>query len=97
MFQRERTHGCLDILHRTVRMSLRSGSLPSVKMMQAAHFWNFDHVAQRGRLDGSADRRILFKRQMCPAALVVFEIVFQDSTQAGLMEDDDVVQTFATN
>ena len=29
-------------------------------MMQAADLWDLDHLAKRGRLDRSADRRFLF-------------------------------------
>jgi hypothetical protein len=65
--------------------------------MQPAYFWNFNHGAKRRRLYGPADWRILFERQVCPAALIVFEMIFKDSTQAGLIEDEDVVQTFAPN
>src|SRR4029077_16288395 len=49
----------------------RSGSFARVKMMQAADLWDLDHLAKRGRLDSSADRRILFERQMRTAAFVV--------------------------
>ena len=49
---------------------LRSGSFPSVKVMQAADLWNLDHVTEQGRLDGSAERCIFFERQMCTATFV---------------------------
>ena len=65
--------------------------------MQAADLWNLDHVTEQGRLDGSAERCIFFERQMCTATFVVIEIVLEDSTQPGLMEDNDVVQAFAPN
>ena len=39
-------------------MSLPSGSLPNVKMMEAADLRNFDHLAKSGRLDRSAEGRI---------------------------------------
>jgi hypothetical protein len=50
-------------------------------MMQAADFWDLDHLAKRGRLDRSPDRRILFERQMRGLA------------QPSLTEDKDMVQT----
>ncbi len=52
------------ILTRALGSLCRSGSLARVKMMQAADLWDLDHLAKRGRLDRSADRRILFERQM---------------------------------
>ena len=64
-------------------------------MMQSADLRNFDHLTKRGRFDGSADRCIFFERQMHPATFVVLEIIFQDATQPGLMEDHDMVQAFA--
>ncbi len=66
-------------------------------MMKAADFWSLDHLSERRRLDWSAERRIFFERQMCAALFVVFEIVFQDPAQPGLMEDDDVIQALSTN
>ena len=66
-------------------------------MMKSADLWNFDDLAKDGRLDRSAVRRIFFKRQMRSALFVVFEIVLQDSTQPGLIEDNEVVQAFAPN
>ena len=78
-FEGKRTHGYLDILRRTFRCCLRSGSFPCVKMMQSADLGNFDHPAKRGRLDRSADRRILAKREVSSKSFVVLEIVLQDA------------------
>jgi hypothetical protein len=50
------------ILTRALGSLCQSGSFARVKMMQAAHLWDLDHLAKRGRLDRSADRRILFER-----------------------------------
>ena len=47
--------------------------------MQAADLWDLDHFAKRGRLDSSADRRILFERQMRTAPVVVCKILLQGS------------------
>ena len=55
-------------------MSLGSGSLPNVKTMKAADLRNFDHLANSGRLDRSAERRIFCKRQMRPATFVIGKI-----------------------
>ena len=53
--------------------------------MQAADFRNLDHMTERRKLDGSADGRIFFERQMRTASFVVFEIILQDPAQPGLM------------
>jgi hypothetical protein len=45
--------------------------------MQAADFWNLDHMTERRKLDGSADRRIFFERQMRTASIVIFEIILR--------------------
>jgi hypothetical protein len=38
--------------------------------MQAADFRNLDHLTERRKLDGSADGRIFFERQMRTASFV---------------------------
>jgi hypothetical protein len=76
---------------------MRSSSFARVKVMQAADFWNLDHMTKRGKLDGSADGCIFSERQMRAASFIVFEIVFQYPAQPGLMENDDVIQAFAPN
>ena len=63
--------------------------------MQAADFRNLDHLTERRKLDGSADGRIFFERQMRTASFVVFEIILQNPAQPGFMENDDVIQAFA--
>jgi hypothetical protein len=85
--------GHLDIPELAVRL----GDFPCVEMMQSADLRNFDHLTKRGRLDGSADRCIFFKRQMRPATFVVLEIIFQDATQPGFIQDDHVIQAFPAN
>ena len=65
--------------------------------MQAADLWDLDYLAKRGRLDRSADRRILFERQMRTAPFVVCKILLQGLTQPSLTEDKDVVQTLPSN
>src|SRR6266478_5104787 len=54
-------------------------------------------MTEQGGREGSAERTIRFERQMCTATFAVIEIILEDSTQPGFMEDDDVVQTFALN
>ena len=66
-------------------------------MMQSTDLWNLDHRTERGRLGGSADRRIFFERQMRAASFVVIEIAIQDPAQSGAMANNDVIQAFAPN
>ena len=91
----ERKASC--ILTRALGSLCRSGSFARVKMMQAADLWDLDHLAKRGRLDRSADRRILFERQMRTAPFVVCEILLQGLAQPSLTENKDVVQTLPSN
>ncbi len=79
------------ILKRVLGSVLPSGSFARVEMMQATDFWNLDHIAERERLNRSADRRIFFERQMRTAPFVVFEIAVQYPAQPGLTEDNDVM------
>ena len=58
------------ILTRAFASRLRSGSFARVKVMQAADFRNLDHLTERRKLDGSADGRIFFERQMRTASFV---------------------------
>jgi hypothetical protein len=44
------------VLTRTFGNLFRSGRFARVEMMQAADFWNLDHMTERGRLGRSADR-----------------------------------------
>lgn len=78
-------------------MPLRSGGFPSIEMMQPTNLGDFDHLAKRGRFDGSANRRIFFEGEVCAVSFVVLEIVFQDATQPDFMKNHDVVQAFAPN
>src|SRR5258708_11968470 len=77
------------ILTRALGGLCRSGSFARVKMMQAADLWDLDHLAKRGRLDRSADRRILFERQMRTVPFVVCKILLQGLAQPGLTRYKD--------
>src|SRR5207253_5274190 len=83
--------------HERLQTSFRSGSFARVKLMQAADFRNLDHLTERRKLDRSVDGRIFFERQMRTASFVVFEIILQNPAQPGLMENNDVIQAFATD
>jgi hypothetical protein len=93
--QNERKARC--ILTRALGSLCRSGSFARVRMMQAADLWDLDHLANPGRLDSSADRRILVERQMRTAPFVVCKKLLQGLAQASLTEDQDVVQTLPSN
>jgi len=68
----ERKARCM--LTRALGSLCRSGSFARVKMMQAADLWDLDHLAKRGRLDRSADRRIddslRLDKEQCRAPIV---------------------------
>ena len=48
-----------------------------------------------GSLNRTRDRRILLQRPMRSNAVIIGRIVFQDSAQMCLAQNDDVIQTFA--
>src|SRR3981189_2239564 len=48
-----------------------------------------------GSLNRTRDRRILLQRPMRSNAVVIGRIVFQNSAQMSLVEDNDVIQTLA--
>ena len=63
-----------------------------ISMVEPANFGQFYHPAELRRLNRPWDRCILFERQVSACSLVVFEIRFQDSAQAGFIHDDHLVQ-----
>ena len=66
-------------------------------MMQPTDLWDLDHAAERGKLNGPTGRRIFIKGQVGPRAIVVFEILLQDTAQTSLVEGNNVVEAFAPN
>lgn len=66
-------------------------------MVQAADLWERDNVAGRGRLHAPGLGAILSEREMCSALVVVFKVCQQYAAQVTLIEDDDVIETFATD
>ena len=66
-------------------------------MMQTAHLWERDNPACRGWLYGARLRTILVEQKMCSGPVMILKIPRQDAAQVTLVEDDDVIQTFAAN
>jgi hypothetical protein len=64
-------------------------------MVQAADLWEGDNVAGRGRLYRTRLGTILAEREMRAAPMVVFKVFRQHTAQVTLIEDDDVIETFA--
>ena len=64
-------------------------------MVQTADFRSHHDAA--GRLDGAFHRRILAEREVRARPLVVRDVGPKDSTKMPLIDDDDVVQTLATD
>ena len=68
-----------------------------VAMVQAADLWEGDNGACRGWLYGPRLRAILAEREMCPASVVILKVCRQHTAQVTLIEDDDVIETFAAD
>ena len=66
-------------------------------MMQAADLRKGDNSASRGWLYGPRLWAILVQREMRPAVVVILKIRRQRTAQVMLIEDDDVIETFAAD
>ena len=66
-------------------------------MMQTAHLREGDNLACRGRLDWARLRTILVEGQMGSGPVMILKIAGEDVAPVALVEDDDVVETFASN
>ena len=65
--------------------------------MQAADLRNGDDVAVRRWLYGTILRAILFEGGMRPRSMVIIEVERRDAPQVSLVEDDDVIESFAAD
>jgi hypothetical protein len=74
-----------------------SGGKTFVTMMQSANLRNLHDPTHGWRLNRSTDWCVLAQRQMRPGLFIVCEIGFQDSTQTGLIQNDDVIQALSSN
>src|ERR1700738_4761934 len=68
-----------------------------VAMMQTAHVREGDNLACRGRLYAAGLRAILVECEMGSGPVMILKITRQDAAQVTLVEDDGVIQAFATN
>src|SRR6266540_993292 len=76
---------------------LRSCGATFVAMMQAAHLWEHDNLACGGWLYAARLRTILVEREMRSGPVMILKIPRQHTAQVTLVEDDDVIQTFAAD
>src|SRR3977135_1050097 len=75
--------------------SLRCATL--VAMVQTADLREGDKGACRRRLYGPRVGTILVQREMRPAVVVIVKVCRQHTAQVTLIEDDDVIETFAAD
>ena len=66
-------------------------------MVQAADLWEGNHGTGRGWLYGPGLGAILVQREMGAASVVVLKVCRQHTAQVTLIEDDDVIETFAAH
>jgi hypothetical protein len=66
-------------------------------MVQTTHLWEGDNGARRGRLYRAQFWTILVERKMCPALVMILKMRRQHAAQMTLIEDDDVIETFASD
>ena len=64
-------------------------------MVQAADLWKGNDGTCRGWLYRTRLGAILVQREMGAASVVVLKVCRQHSAQVTLIEDDDVIETFA--
>ena len=66
-------------------------------MMQTTDLRERDYLARSGWVYRSALRTILGEREMRSRLVVIMKVRRQHATQVALIEDDDVVETFAAD
>ena len=75
-----------------------SGGPAFVVMMQATDFANFDHRhLRREFVSPSALRCVFGERQVSSPVMVISKIGRERTMQRAFAEDDDMIQTLATN
>ena len=68
-----------------------------VAMMQTTNLREGDNVSHGGWVYGARFRTILVKREMGSGLVMVLKIRRQNPAQLALIEDDDVIETFAAD
>jgi hypothetical protein len=74
-----------------------SGGASLVTMVQTADLRNADDPSLLGRLHGPWLGRIFLQRQVTTAVMVVVEKRSEMARQAGVIEDDDLIQALPAN
>ena len=66
-------------------------------MVESSDLRKRNDLAMRGRLDGTRLRRVFGESQVRTRVVVVAEVIAKTTTQVSLVEDDDVVEEFASD
>ena len=66
-------------------------------MMQATNLREGDNVSRGGWVYGARFRTILVKREVCSGLVMILKVRRQNPAQLALIEDDDVIETFAAD
>jgi hypothetical protein len=75
----------------------RLGREPFVAVVQATDLLEQDNLAGSGQVYGAAFRTILVEREMRSRLVVIVKVRRQHAAQVTLIEDDDVIETFAAD
>jgi hypothetical protein len=89
---RQRQIGCADPV---TGSSSRCATL--VAMVQTADLWEGGNGARGGWLYGPRLGTVLVQREMRTASVVIVKVCRQHTAQVTLIEDDDVIETFAAD
>src|SRR5262245_25129248 len=66
-------------------------------MVKSTDLWNLNDPVRLVRLNGSTFWRVLIQRQVRTGLVIIAEIIFEQSTQMVVIEDDHIIQKLATN
>ena len=75
----------------------RLSGKPFVTMMETSDLWERDDLAGLGWVYRAALRTILVEREVRSRRVVIVKVGRQHASQVTLVEDDDVIETFAAN
>jgi hypothetical protein len=68
-----------------------------VTMMEASHLGEGDNIACGRKLYATRPRAVLVEREMRSGVMMILKIARQYAAQVTLVEDDNVIQTFAAD